>query len=88
MKRENRYTVLKMSDVNDALSDGEKRALKDICDRLRFHRICIGKQELRCVVVESDWPEYEPVWNMIERRMDSSNATGEFPAAQKHKEKA
>lgn len=23
-----------------------------------------------CLVIESDWPEYEPVWQMIERRMN------------------
>jgi len=26
-----------------------------------------------CVVIEKDWPEYEPVWGMIESRMAGSN---------------
>ena len=29
----------------------------------------------RCVVVEHDWPEYEPTWQAIEKRM---NAGGYF----------
>ena len=36
-----------------------------------------GKQQLRCVVVEHDWPEYEPTWAAIERRVDGGpNAKG------------
>lgn len=23
---------------------------------------------MECVVIESDWPEYEPVWSMLEKR--------------------
>lgn len=31
---------------------------------------------VECVVVESDWPEYEPVWRMIEQRVRQSEITG------------
>ena len=33
-----------------------------------------GVQPTRGVVVERDWPEYEPVWQMIERRCTETNA--------------
>ena len=39
------------------------------------HRTAIGKPRLDCVVVEVDWPEYEPTWEAIEARI-----TGVQPA--------
>ncbi|URC22311.1 hypothetical protein CHUUTOTORO_02260 [Serratia phage vB_SmaM-ChuuTotoro] len=32
------------------------------------HRLENGKTPLEAVVVESDWPEYDKVWKMIEER--------------------
>jgi NTP pyrophosphatase (non-canonical NTP hydrolase) len=29
----------------------------------------LGKPPLKCLVIESDWPEYEPTWKAIEARM-------------------
>lgn len=57
-KREVRYTVIKHSH----LTDSQMQHLKD----------CIfgeGIPTVEAVVVESDWPEYEPVWRMIKRRI-------------------
>jgi hypothetical protein len=56
-KREERYTVIK----HNQLTEAQMRYLKD----------CIygeGIPTVECVVIESDWPEYEPVWKMIEER--------------------
>lgn len=53
--REDRYIVLKL-----------KRLPKDEAEYLRD---CHPKAMVECVVVESDWPEYQLVWAMIEHRM-------------------
>lgn len=56
-KREERYTVIK----HNQLTDKQKQYLKD----------CIfgeGIPTVECLVIESDWPEYEPVWSMLEKR--------------------
>lgn len=57
-KRENRYIVIKLNQMpRDTLNYLE-------CS---FRQRGIPQLE-GAVVVESDWPEYEPVWQMIERR--------------------
>lgn len=56
-KREERYTVIK----HNQLTDKQKQYLKD----------CIfgeGIPTVEGLVIESDWPEHEPVWSMLERR--------------------
>ena len=74
MVRENRYIVLKRSDVERYLVGFEKEELSGICSHLEELRKLNGKQSMRCVVVESDWPEYEPVCASIERREKSCAA--------------
>jgi len=69
--RENRYTVLKNTDLK-ILSMFEQDVLYNILDKISRHRRDSGKNPLSCVVVESDWPEYEKVWEMIEERVKSS----------------
>lgn len=73
MKREERYIVLKLTDVSAALTDVDAKALKAICDKVTEHRIRRGAAMMDCVVVEHDWPEYEPTWAAIERRVDALN---------------
>lgn len=56
-KREERYIVIKLKNLNE---DQEHRI-----------RSCMDNNNIdttECVVVESDWPEYEAVWKMIEKR--------------------
>lgn len=75
MKRENRYYVLKVTDIEAAFKSGligsetldELEAASLAVKQVRQQR---GKDELACVVVESDWPEHEVVWGMIESRVD------------------
>ena len=55
-EREDRYAVFKFSDMDEA----QMRILQDTICRL---------PRRECVVVESDWPEYGPVWQMIEDRV-------------------
>lgn len=69
MKREDRYTVLKHTDESAALNQIERANLYDLCDKVRIYREQAGKAPLRCAVVESDWPEYEPTWAAIGARV-------------------
>ena len=68
-KREFRYLVLKFKDANEHLSETEKRQLALLAGKVDAGRAEAGKMPLECVVVESDWPEYEPTWAAIEARM-------------------
>lgn len=72
-KREHRYIILKLSDVEQASLGTVERAALDriicIVDAARKYR---DKPPLECVVVESDWPEYEPTWKAIKRRMSKA----------------
>lgn len=70
-ERENRYIVLKRKDIIGALTQSEITELARITGKVDAHRMQrTGVYEfLQCVVVESDWPEYEPTWAAIEKRM-------------------
>ena len=70
-KRELRYYVLKRTDIAAALSLKEQRQLERLCDLITDSRKFRGKEPLECVVVESDWPEYEPTWAVIQRRVEN-----------------
>ena len=70
--RETRYVVLKLRDIDNYLGDNDMLALQDMCSKVAAGRSQDGKPPLDCVVVESDWPEYDPVWTMIENRMQLS----------------
>ena len=74
-KREERYIVFKLSDVEEHFTPGEKQQLARLAEVQRVGRSEAGKPPLECVVVEADWPEYEPTWKAIEARM-----TGAPPA--------
>ncbi len=68
-EKENRYVVMKIKDVEKYLSAKDKHSITRIANKLDRERKADGKRELRCVVVEDDWPEHETVWRMIESRM-------------------
>lgn len=67
--RENRYLVLKHKDIEQYLTPLGRSELYSLADDVGVSRIMEGKPELKCVVIESDWPEYEEVWGMIQRRV-------------------
>ena len=69
MKRENRYIVIKRKDAEAALDKGQLEQLNGLSSVVSANRKKAGKLELNCVVVESDWPEYEPTWAAIEARI-------------------
>lgn len=70
MERENRYIVIKESDAEGYLSPLKYQMLYTILESVAIGRATQGKIPFESVVVESDWPEYEPVWNMIAARVD------------------
>lgn len=81
MKRENRYLVIKRNDLAIALKilkpelEANLDAVLGVVDMIRKSR---GKAPLCCVVVEHDWPEYEPTWKAIEERVDNTCEHGKL----------
>lgn len=63
-KKEDRYLVVKRKDMLKTLSEYELVDLLYLAERVQFRT----QKTLQCVVVESDWPEYDTVWAMIEAR--------------------
>ena len=60
-KREERYVILKISHMDETQ--------KDILPRLLDVN---GFIPVAGVVVESDWPEYEPTWEAIKDRVEGN----------------
>ena len=77
--REARYAVLKSVDVMQCLTVSELIELRRIQARVAEHRTAIGKPRLECVVVEKDWPEYEPTWKAIEARVTGAQQVPSVP---------
>ncbi|GAC1030452.1 hypothetical protein thsps21_12790 [Pseudomonas sp. No.21] len=73
-QRENRYIVIKRKDLIAAAESGAVDAsFAEVLDIVRDN---LPTRE--CLVIESDWPEYEPAWQMIQARMEGATP----PAAQ------
>lgn len=68
-KREPRYVVFKISDLLACLSACELDRLQEIGEKVAANRAAEGKAPFDAVVVEQDWPEFEPTWAAIEARM-------------------
>lgn len=73
-EREDRYLVIKRSDLNHVLESFNTAfpaaALRTILEEVEKYRMSRGAlPNMECVVVEKDWPEYEPTWKAIEARM-------------------
>lgn len=70
--RENRYIVLKrkhLANLPSSLQLRLKPALDEAAQLV---------PTFECLVIENDWPEYEPAWQMIEQRM-----TGAAPVVER-----
>ena len=68
-EREPRYLVIKVNDALAHLSSSEIYALGEMGEKITNGRSSAGKPPLVTVVVEQDWPELEPVWEMIKARV-------------------
>lgn len=76
MIRENRYIVLKHSDIDRAqylIDEDDWHAFERVVMTVAAVRAAREKLPLEAVVVESDWPEYEEVWKMLEKRVDGES---------------
>lgn len=61
-KREWRYIVVKRKHITAE----QEYQLMELINSFNL-------PEIKAAVVESDWPEYEVVWNMIETRVNGQN---------------
>ncbi len=75
-KREKRYIVFKLSDLGNSLKGDEIRRL---AEEYAEQRSLKGKPPLECVIVEADWPEYEPTWKAIEDRVTGAQPAPSVP---------
>ena len=80
-QREERYVVFKLSDVEDYFYPSEISQLFRLSSTQQVMRERNGKPPLECVVVESDWPEYEPTWKAIEARVTSAQPESSVPTS-------
>jgi len=74
--REERYIVFKLSDVEKYLTDKDRANIAMMKMEIAAGRDCANKPPFKGLIVEADWPEYEPTWRAIEARV-----TGAQPAA-------
>lgn len=66
---EDRYTVIKHTDREGALTSAEEAALYRMCTKVQAYRAKVGKPPLQGLFVKKDWPEYEPTLAAIASRV-------------------
>ena len=71
MERYNKYLVLKWADIYNSFDKAEVEILRSLLNKANEYRESINKGVIECVVIESDWPEYEPTWKLLSDRVDS-----------------
>ena len=67
LQREDRYIVIKRSDLETIPNRQVVNAFLASLAEVSAHSCRIPQRQF--LVIESDWPEHEPAWQMIERRM-------------------
>lgn len=68
-KREPRYIVFKIKDIEAYLPPGSMDAICHLGNAIHEGRMAAGKAPFNAVVVEQGWPEFEPTWAAIESRV-------------------
>jgi hypothetical protein len=71
-KRETRYVVFKLKDIERYLPEHQAQLIKIVLGTISAGRAADGKAPFNAVVVEKDWPEFEPTWKAIEERMTAN----------------
>jgi hypothetical protein len=75
VERENRYLVVKRSDMELYLTPQEISTIKYLAAECTRRRTSItGRHPRESLVIESDWPEYEPFWKILGIRVDSEES--------------
>lgn len=72
-EREERYLVLKYQDIWSGLTTAEQDILFRLSGKIDGWRREKNKEILQAVVIEKDWPEYEPTWQLLEKRVRRDN---------------
>lgn len=76
-KREPRYVVFKIKDIEKYLTETGQESVMVMGRAIARGRDKDGKPPFNAVVVEQDWPEFEPTWAAIEARVTANvNVTG------------
>lgn len=65
-KRELRYLLFKISDVNRYLSSSERDLLRAMADKIYQARTMDNRGPLEAVVIESDWSCFDKAWELVE----------------------
>ena len=73
-KREERYIVFKASDIERYLTAADRSYLEIMKNEIDAGRDCANRPPFKGLIVESDWPEYEPTWRAIEARVTGAQA--------------
>lgn len=71
-KRQQKYLVLKLEDIADALSNHEQAQLGAMIWKINAARTRTGKKENNYVVVNEDEPYAEEVWALIQQNVESA----------------
>jgi len=71
-KREPRYVVFKIKDILAYLSQSQMDDIEMAGRFIAKGRKNDEKPPFNAVVVEQDWPEFEPTWAAIEARMTAN----------------
>lgn len=65
-KREARYLIFKIADMQQYLNDDQIEYLYTLGNAIQAKRINDKRKHLEAVVVESDWDVYDKVWSLVE----------------------
>lgn len=63
--------VIKIKDLQVTLTETEEQILFKLTNKIENTRIIQGRGMMNAVVIEHDWPEYEPTWQALEQRVDA-----------------
>lgn len=70
-KLDPRYCVAKITDVENALTEVEQKIFYELAKKVDDYRTYIqNKTPLRVIVIESDWPEFEPTKELLFKRIN------------------
>lgn len=79
-QREDRYLVIKRKDLG-LLSPTDRDLALTLMEELRAVMATWNVPERQYLVIEGDWPEYEPTWAAIQARVAGRTALATQPAA-------
>ena len=77
-EREDRYIVIKRSDMDRIPNQKVVHSFLGALGELSAHSVRIPQRKF--LVIESDWPEYEPAWKLIQDRVQGRPILDAAPA--------